>query len=106
MGREGGKYAAGNNKIKDNRLKVGKRRRIINQKIHTIMKRILTLLIAAICTVGLWAEEFAIGELTFRTISDTEVELDDAKDDITSAYLGATITYQGKTYRVTRKGIG
>ena len=76
----------------------------INPKIHTIMKRILTLLITAICTVGLWAEKFAIGELTFRTISDTEVELYHAKYDITSVHLGATITYQGKTYRLTSIG--
>ena len=63
------------------------------------MKRIFTLLIAAICTLGLWAEEFTIGKLTFKTISDTEVVLYDAKDDITSVHLGATITYSGKTYR-------
>ena len=68
------------------------------------MKRITLLLAVLLATATMMAEYFTLGKLTFQTISDTEVELDNAKDDITSAYLSSTITYQGKTYRVTSIG--
>ena len=45
-----------------------------------------------------------IGKLTFETISNTEVILVNADRSITSVYLSSTITYQGKTYRVTSIG--
>ena len=68
------------------------------------MKRLLTLFLASLCALSIWAKEFTIGKLTYKTISATEVELDDAKDDLTSAHLNSTITYQGKTYRITSIG--
>ena len=47
------------------------------------------------------AEEFKIGKLTFEIISSTEVSLKSADQDITKAFLGETIDYQGKTYTLT-----
>ena len=68
------------------------------------MKRITLLLANLFARATMKAEKFKLGKLTFRTISATEVELDDAKDDITSVHFGDTITYQGKTYRLTSIG--
>ena len=50
------------------------------------------------------AEEFTLGKLRFKTLSDTEVELVGADKGITNIYLNSPITYQGKSYSV--KSIG
>ena len=65
------------------------------------MKKLLTIIALAFSTITMMAEEFKIGKLTFVITSLTEVMLDDADEDITKAFLGETIDYQGKTYTLT-----
>ena len=65
------------------------------------MKKILTTLVLAFSAMTMMAEEFKIGKLTFEIISSTEVSLKSADQDITKAFLGETIDYQGKTYTLT-----
>ena len=68
------------------------------------MKKLLTIIALTISTITMMAEEFKIGKLTFVITSLTEVMLDDADEDITKAFLGETIDYQGKTYTLTELG--
>ena len=68
------------------------------------MKKLLTIITLAICSMTMMAEEFKIGKLTFEITSSTEVSLKSADQDITKVFLGETVDYQGKTYTLTEIG--
>ena len=68
------------------------------------MKRFTFIFALLLATTTMMAEEFTFSKFTFRTISYNEVELVKADQDITSAHLSTTITYQGNTYRITSIG--
>ena len=68
------------------------------------MKRttfILTLLLSA---VTMMAEEFTLGNLKFKTLSNTEVMLVGADKGVANLYFNSPITYQGKSYSITSIG--
>ena len=68
------------------------------------MKRFTFIFALLLATTTMMAEEFTLGKLSFKTLSDTEVELVGADKGITNIYLNSPITYQGKSYSVTRIG--
>ena len=68
------------------------------------MKRVTFIFALLLATTTMMAEEFTIGKLTFKTLSDTEVELVGADKGITNIYLNSPITDQGKSYSVTSIG--
>ena len=70
------------------------------------MKRFTFIFALLLATATMMAEEFTLGKLKFQTLSDTEVELVGADKGITNIYLNSPITYQGKSYCVTRIGWG
>ena len=70
------------------------------------MKRTVFLFVLLLSITTMMAEEFTIGKLTFKTLSDTEVELVGADKGITNIDLNSPITDQGKSYSVTSIGWG
>jgi hypothetical protein len=70
------------------------------------MKRFTFIFALLLSTVSMLAEEFTFGKLNFKTLSDTEIELVGADNGITNLDLNSPITYQGKSYSVTRIGWG
>ena len=68
------------------------------------MKRFTFIFALLLATTTMMAEEFTMGKLRFKTLSDTEVELVGADKGITNIYLNSPITYQGKSYSVTSIG--
>ena len=68
------------------------------------MKRITLFFALLLTATTMMAEKFTMGNLTFKTLSDTEVELVGADNGITNIYLNSPITYQGKSYSVTSIG--
>ena len=68
------------------------------------MKRFTFIFALLLATTTIMAEEFTLGKLKFKTLSDTEVELVGADNGITNFYLNSPITYQGKSYSVTSIG--
>ena len=68
------------------------------------MKRLVLSLFLVFAATTMMAEEFTLGKLTFKTLSDTEVELVGADKGITNIDLNSPITDQGRTYSVTSIG--
>ena len=68
------------------------------------MKRLVLSLFLVFAATTMMAEEFTLGKLTFKTLSDTEVELVGADKGITNIDLNSAITDQGKSYSVTSIG--
>ena len=69
------------------------------------MKRFIFILTALLlATTTMMAAEFRLGKLTFKTISDTKVELTKADKSVTQVYINPTVTYNGRTYSVTTIG--
>ena len=68
------------------------------------MKRFTFIFALLLATTTMMAEEFTLGKLKFKTLSDTEVMLVGADKGIKNIYLNSAITYQGKSYSVTRIG--
>ena len=65
------------------------------------MKRFVLSIFLVFAAATMMAEEFRLGKLTFKTISDTEVELTKADKSVTQVYINPTVTYNGRTYSVT-----
>ena len=70
------------------------------------MKRVTFIFALLLATATMMAEEFTLGKLNFKTLSDTEVELVGADKGITNIDLNSPITDQGKSYSVTSIGWG
>ena len=70
------------------------------------MKRLVLSLFLVFAATTMMAEEFTLGKLNFKTLSDTEVELVGADKGITNIDLNSPITDQGKSYSVTSIGLG
>lgn len=68
------------------------------------MKKLLTIIALAICSMTMMAQEFKIGNLTFEITSPTTVTLANADKDITNIDLSDTVDYHGTKYTLT--GIG
>ena len=66
------------------------------------MKRVTYIFALLLATATMMAEEFTLGKLKFRTLSDAKVELVGAVDpNITNLDLNSPIIYQGKSYSLT-----
>ena len=68
------------------------------------MKKLGILLLACITALNLSAEEFWIGNLTFKIKSSTTVELIDADSDNTKVILSETIDFNGNSYTIISIG--
>ena len=68
------------------------------------MRKLLTLFLALLATANLWADEFQIGYISYEITGENTVELDYADEEITQAAIPNTVSYRGKTYRVTSIG--
>ena len=65
------------------------------------MKKVFLILVLAMNVMTMMAEEFKIGKLTFKTFSNTEVELSKVHKSIKNICIPPTVTYKGITYNVT-----
>ena len=77
------------------------------------MKKLFTLLVAALCTLSVWAYDFQVDNLYYNITSDTTVEVTRSVDytweggnypNLTTVSIPETVTYNGSAYSVT--GIG
>ena len=68
------------------------------------MKKLFTFFVALMATASLWADDFQIGYISYEITGENTVELDYADEEITQAVIPNTVTYRGKTYRVTSIG--
>ena len=68
------------------------------------MRKLFTLFLALVATANLWADEFQIGYISYEITGENTVELDYADDEITQVVIPNTVSYRGKTYRVTSIG--
>ncbi len=69
--------------------------------------KLVSLFVALFATTALWAYDFKYGDLYYDVISDNEVEVTRQwfLDELTVANIPSFVTYQGKTYNVTRIGM-
>lgn len=75
------------------------------------MKKLFTLLLAALCTLGVWAYDFKNGEIYYNITSSNEVEvtyqeLSSGSNyyELTTANIPSVVNYQGVDYTVTAIG--
>jgi hypothetical protein len=78
------------------------------------MRKLFTLLIAALCTMSVWATDFVVNGIYYNILTDktNEVEVTDrgsSYDSYDSSYSGSvtipsSVTYNGTTYSVTSIG--
>ena len=85
--------------------------RIINCKLHTIMRKLFSLFVALLATTSLWAEDFSVDGIYYNYLEDNNVEVTYRGNDYDSydEYYGAviipsTVTYNDITYSVTNIG--
>ena len=79
-----------------------------------IMKKLVTLLLATMCAVCTWAEDFEVGGFYYNILTDKTNEVEVTyrglySDSYTNEYSGsvtipASVTYNGRTYSVTSIG--
>jgi hypothetical protein len=86
-------------------------KRIVTEKIHTIMKRIFTLLLTLVATTALWAVDFSAGGIYYNILEDKTNEVEVTSGGWFSEYSGSvtipsTVTYNGTIYSVTSIGWG
>ena len=74
------------------------------------MKKLFTLLVAALCTLSVWAYDFQVDNLYYNITSDTTVEVTSSVDytweggnypNLTTVSIPETVTYNGSAYSVT-----
>ena len=80
------------------------------------MKKIFTLLVAAICALSTWAEDFEVDGIYYKILADKTKEVEVTyqgkyADSYSNEYSGSvtilsTVTYNGTTYSVTSIGGG